>query len=452
MNHASAISTKIQQILREEVYKKYPPHLIVLGLERIEILLEKLDNPHILSSKKTPSPFYVHIAGTNGKGSVVAFLNTILRQADYPVGCFISPHLHQFNERFLWNDQPISDIDLLKYLRLVIKTNQNKPTTFFELTTAAALLYFSQKKNTTSKPPHRYPLLFETGFGGAMDATNVIQSELALITNIGMDHTQYLGSTIPEITQEKAGIIKEGIPVFAAPNHDEAIPVLKKAALKKNAPLKILGKDFHFQIENSTIWHYQDQYGTLTLPTPALKGQHQYRNAALAIAAVRHLQKKGWSISDQQIEQGLIKTIWPGRLQKFTYNTNTIILDGAHNPQAIHTIVAQLKKDYPDRTIHTIFTAFRDKEIKKMIAPLLTISQTLWITHVSSHIHRTLSHQEWQNQIQHFASTKIRFHADPQHIFKTVQTEAQPQDILLITGSLSLIAIAQRHFSSYKEI
>jgi len=300
--------------------KSYQHFGVHLGLERIHQLLEKLDNPH----KQVP---IIHVAGTNGKGSVCAYLSSVLTAAGYRVGRYTSPHLIDWTERICINQKPISTIALQQCLEKVVcaaEGNTETPTQF-EIITAAAWLYFAEQKADIA--------VIEVGLGGRLDATNVCENPLvSVITSISLDHWQILGPTVADIAGEKAGIIKSKCPVVVGELPESARIVVEKRIQELNCPAiwvkpaVDLGNGFaEYQLnQNSAKVRYE-------LP---LLGKIQLMNSAIAIATLETLQHRGWQISETAIQNGIAKTEWPGRLQQTTWKNQKILIDGAHNPAA----------------------------------------------------------------------------------------------------------------------
>jgi dihydrofolate synthase/folylpolyglutamate synthase len=299
-------------------------------LERIHQLLEKLDNPH----QQVP---IIHIAGTNGKGSVCAYLSSVLTEAGYRVGRYTSPHLIDWTERICINQKPISPTELATVLeRVVAATENNTETpTQFEIITAAAWLYFAEQKTDIA--------VIETGLGGRLDATNVCETPLAsVITSISLDHWQILGPTVADIAGEKAGILKAKCPAVIGELPESARIVVEKRIQELDCPATWvksaidLGQGFaEYQLnQNADKIKYQ-------LP---LLGKIQLMNSAIAIATIETLQNRGWQISQTAIQNGIAKTQWPGRLQQTTWNHRKILIDGAHNPAAAIAL-----REYVDR-------------------------------------------------------------------------------------------------------
>jgi dihydrofolate synthase / folylpolyglutamate synthase len=314
------------------------PKRIDLSLERIERLLAALDHPE----RKLPP--VIHVAGTNGKGSTVAFLRAMLEAAGERAHVYTSPHLVRFNERFRLGGEGegrlVSDAGLSAALAECEQANGGLPITVFEITTAAAFLLFSRHAADV--------LVLEVGLGGRLDATNVIARPLAsVITPIAIDHTEFLGDTLDKIAAEKAGIIKRGVPVVVAAQHRDAMEVIERQAGRLKAPLKIAGDDWTATEERGRLV-YQDENGLLDLPAPKLYGRHQFENAGLAIAALRLLPQL--DVKAAAYEAGVVKADWPARLQRLTQGAlaelvppgGELWLDGGHNPDGGRAIAAAL--------------------------------------------------------------------------------------------------------------
>jgi len=312
----------------ESILKSYQHFGIHLGLERINQLLEKLDNPH----KQIP---IIHIAGTNGKGSVCAYLSSILTEAGYRVGRYTSPHLIDWTERICINQKPISPTELQAYLQRVIAATQDdtETPTQFEIITAVAWLYFAEKKVDIA--------VIETGLGGRLDATNVCENPLAsVITSISLEHWQILGPTVADIAREKAGILKSKSPAIIGELPEDARIVIEKRIQELDCPTTWvksaidLGQGFAEYHPNSEIRVNQRPSAVkIRYPLPLL-GKIQLMNSAIAIATIQTLQNQGWQISQTAIKNGIAKTQWLGRLQQTTWKNHKILIDGAHNPAA----------------------------------------------------------------------------------------------------------------------
>lgn len=315
-----------------ERLKALHPKRIDLTLERMLRVCEALGRP------QDRLPPVVHVAGTNGKGSTLAYLRAMAEAAGLRVHVYTSPHLVRFAERIRLAGTLISDDYLADVLDRVEQANAGEPLTFFEATSSAAFLAFSETPADI--------LLLETGLGGILDATNIVEKPLlSLITPIDYDHQGFLGDDLTTIAQQKAGIIKRGVPVLSARQHDEARDVLVRQALRMAAPLSFMGEDFDAHMERGRLI-VQDETALYDLPAPALFGAHQAENAGLAVKAALTL---GWS--EAAIDTGLRTVVWPGRLQRLRAGPlfeglakgSELWLDGGHNPHAAKALADFLR-------------------------------------------------------------------------------------------------------------
>ncbi len=345
--------------------RKLHPSLIDFSLGRILGLLEKMGSPH----KKLPP--VIHIAGTNGKGSTLAFIRSICEYSGLRVQCFVSPHLVSFHERIQLpgpvQDRrcfPIPEERLVEVLEDTEKANNDANITFFEITAAAAFLAFARNK---ADPGYGADILIlETGLGGRLDATNIIdRPALSVITPIALDHMHYLGDTLEKIAGEKAGIIKQGVPCIAAHQDHEVLHVLAEHCLKKESPLIAAGREWDCYREHDRMVFQSDSpllasgSGVLDLPLPGLAGPHQIRNAGTAIAAVLAL--KQFTFKTDAIASGLKGVHWPGRMQRLKaedfetcHPQSEVWLDGGHNPAA-GAVLAQYMADLEERVPSPLF-------------------------------------------------------------------------------------------------
>ena len=314
------------------------PVVIDLSLTRVKELLAALGNPH----EKLPP--VIHVAGTNGKGSTTAFMRAIAEAAGYKVHTYTSPHLVRFHERIRLSGKLISETQLTELLARVEKAADGKSITFFEITTAAAFLAFSETPADL--------VILETGLGGRLDATNVVDKPLlSVITPISMDHEHYLGDSLTAIAREKAGIIKAGSPVVIGPQRDAAKTVLKDQADTKGSPIIEASRHWHVSAERDDTFLYQDGEGQIRLPLPGLSGDHQRVNAGTAIAALRH--QKALRIPPAAIRAGLEWARWPARLEaldgtvisKALPEGSKLWLDGGHNVGAAEILKSFLASE-----------------------------------------------------------------------------------------------------------
>lgn len=362
--------------------KRFGVHL---GLERIEKLLANLGNPH----HQVP---VIHVAGTNGKGSVCAYLSSIFTHAGYRTGRYISPHLIDWEERICFNEQQISSEKLWELLIQVQQAMdpQEEPPTQFEVFTAAAWLYFAQQKVDVA--------VVEVGLGGRLDATNVCPKPLVtIITSISHDHLQQLGSTIAAIATEKAGILKPGCPVVIGQLPEEAEQVVRDRALKLQCPIikplpaqELDNGLVEVELEGKNNIHSHLPINkSIKYPLP-LQGKIQLTNSAVAIAALGILQQQGWQISEQAIVEGMRETKWLGRMQWTTWNNHKLLLDGAHNPAAakalrnyIDTVIAQF--DRSQVSVTWVMGMLSTKEHDVIFKTLLRTNDKLYLVPVPDH-------------------------------------------------------------------
>jgi dihydrofolate synthase/folylpolyglutamate synthase len=326
-------------------------HLYTLHTRTIELSLGRMERLlAALGSPETKLPPVIHVAGTNGKGSTIAFIRAILEAAGKTVHAYTSPHLVRFHERIRLGARGggrlVDDAELFSALSAARKLNGDYPITFFEFTTATAFKLFAEH-------PADYTLL-EVGLGGRYDATNVVPAPRAsVITPISIDHPEFLGKTIDKIAFEKAGIVKPGVPVITAPQQDAALEVIRRECELKHAALTVAGEDYRSKEEHGRLL-FEDAHGLLDLPLPRLPGRHQHENAATAVAVVRKLEPQ---IGAKAFEIGLALADWPARLQMLAKGKvaalapegSEIWLDGGHNADA-GRVLAQAMADFEDKT------------------------------------------------------------------------------------------------------
>ena len=305
-----------------------------LTLDRMHRILKQLDHPE---RRMAPA---IHVAGTNGKGSTVAYLRAILEAAGLKVHVWTSPHLVRINERYRIAGQLVSDAELIEALEHCERLNGDEPITVFEMETAAAFHLFAKHPADV--------VLLEVGLGGRGDSTNVVDQPLAaVITPVAMDHMEMLGDTLAKIAAEKAGIIKRGVPLVSAVQHPEAETVIEQRAKELRAPVHIGGQQWHVSVERGRLV-FQDDRGLLDLPAPRLFGRHQFDNAGLAIATLRAIDSL--KIPTTAYETGITKAEWPARMQRLSSGVlvalapaqSEVWLDGGHNPHCGQAVAAAL--------------------------------------------------------------------------------------------------------------
>ena len=339
-----------------EYIDTYWLHQTQPSLHRISDLMSRLGNPHLQTK-------YIHVAGTNGKGSTCAMLASVLQQAGYKTGLFTSPHILHFGERMQVNGQPISDEELVEITEFVRPHAEamDEPVNEFELITAIGFTYFARRQCDI--------VVLEVGLGGEFDATNIIPApECAVIMNIGSDHTALLGTTVPEVARCKAGIIKPGCDVAVYRGDPAAESVFEEVCTERSARLH--KPDFgsirshSVSIEGQTF----DALGYESLFLP-LAGEHQQRNAAVAITAAEVLRTKGWNIDDAALRRGLAQVRWPVRFEVVDRDP-VFIIDGGHNPQCLEAVTEGLRTLLPGRRVVFLAGVLADKDVGEMAALL----------------------------------------------------------------------------------
>ena len=344
-------------------------HGIKLGLSNTNRLMQVLGNPH-------KSFRAIHIAGTNGKGSTATAIASILNSSGFKTGLFTSPHLISFTERISINDKRISEdevVSLTARIRKLISKVDMSPT-FFEFVTALAFYYFAMNNVEWA--------VIETGMGGRLDATNIIDPEITIITNISLDHCEFLGNSIADITYEKAGIIKQGTPLLTSSLDNEVISQLTAIADTHDVKIHVYDRDFRGSINAiDTVGISFDYSGdnNLTDLFVPLSGEYQLYNMCLAIRACEVLQKEGLSISESSIVNGLQNIRLEGRLEKIS-DDPPVIIDGAHNPAAAASLSSSLKTIFPDKKIILIAGIMEDKNISGILSPLIDAAESVILT------------------------------------------------------------------------
>lgn len=406
------------------------------GLSRIEKLLQLLGNPE--RDYKV-----IHVGGTNGKGSTSKMIASILQQAGLKVGFFSSPHLHSYTERMQINGRLIPEervAELLTTLRphldTMVEQGFEHPTEF-EVSTALAFLYFSQEKVDFA--------VMEVGLGGAIDSTNVVQPLVAVITNVGMDHMDYLGETIEEIATVKAGIIKPGCRVVTATDRPEALKVIKDTCREKGVELTIVGQDVCYTVDkleaqgtSFSVKGLKGNYQELFTP---LTGSHQAKNGATAVAAIEALNAFGYNITPEEIKKGLASVSWPGRLEVIGKNP-LVLIDAAHNVDGAKTLSEALKNVFQYGKLIFVLGMLADKEREKVLALLGPLADKIVVTKPNNP-----RAGEWREvaDIAKEYTDQVYLIEDIEEAVEKGLSLAGDQDLLCITGSFYMVAEARAY-------
>jgi dihydrofolate synthase/folylpolyglutamate synthase len=383
---------------------------------------------------------YLHLAGTNGKGSVAAMLSAILTRAGYPVGLFTSPHLVRFEERFRLRDEDISAAGLLYLINRVREAiDEAEPPTFFEFAAAMAFLYFHEQGAR--------PVILETGMGGRLDATNIVSPLVSAITNISMDHQYFLGETLSAIAGEKAGIIKPGAPLVTYARQKRVLDLFHRRCRELGAPMYVGGVDFKSRGISPGHFSYQGLKHNLERLTVNLSGRHQYKNAAVALAVIELLQGAGFPVPEAAIREGLAGVRWPGRLEKVPQDPR-VILDGAHNPDAARTLARALKRDHLRGRRFLVMGIMADKDEEAILGTLLPLAQTVIFTRPD--YFRAAKPEDLARRAQPY-SLEVLLEPEVSRAGQRARALAGPQDQVVVTGSLYTVGEALEYFEKMGE-
>ncbi len=399
---------------------------IKLGLETTRNLLAALGSPH----QQLP---IIHIAGTNGKGSVGATLLAVLSAAGYRTGFFSSPHLSEVRERFRLNDLTISRDDFARLITTLatVLHNQALPT-YFECATLLALLWFAEQQAEA--------VILETGMGGRLDATNVVTPLLSIITDISHDHEQYLGSTIEAIAGEKAGIIKPGRPVVFSGRHPEALPVIEARCQQEDSPFFVFGRHFSATRTDNRSFDYHSLSGEVHSGLPLrLQGEHQIVNTSLALAALELLAPT-FPLAFPHLTAGLQQVHWPGRMEQFPVKlpdkTVHVLLDGAHNEAGVNALVCTLKQQNPRRLL-LLWGNMADKAMGPVYVELLGLADQIVLTRIASP--RSARPADLFSRLPDAAQLKTKCSESVEQGLAMLQQYAGPEDLICVAGSLYLV-------------
>lgn len=424
----------VEQLSAEDWLSSFNKYGWMFGLERILFLLKQLGNPH-------QGLQVVHVAGTNGKGSVCQYISAILQKAGYRVGVYLSPHIERFSERIVINDQEITVEDLESLVEQVqpvveeMMKNGNTPT-FFEIVTALAFLYFREEKVDYA--------VVEVGLGGRFDATNVVTPLVSVITNISLEHTNILGNVISSIAFEKAGVIKDHVPVVTAATR-VARETIKSVAMERSAPIVCIEKSMWKRLslrKNIQEFFIQGAFKDYVVKT-SLLGLHQGENIAVAIAAVERLQMNGVFIADEDIREGIAAASHPGRMELVSMKPR-ILLDGAHNPDGMKMLAKTLRTDFKFDRLILIFGVLKDKDIPMMVSSIVPLADLIIVTQSTNS--RAYDPVLLMEKIQRFdANKEVRVEASVPDAVAHAKQLAKRRDLICASGSLFTVGEA-RHY------
>jgi dihydrofolate synthase/folylpolyglutamate synthase len=403
---------------------------MVFGLENISRLLQILGNPH-LDLK------VIHVGGTNGKGSVSAMMAAVLQEEGYRVGLYTSPHLVSFTERIQINGIEISweeVVRLTDLLRRRVAEEDIPPHfTFFDFTTALALYYFAQQEVDIA--------ILEVGLGGRLDSTNIVNPLLTVITNVDRDHCQILGEGVEDIAREKAGIVKQRIPLVSGATQPEVIRILETACQEKGAPIRLAGRDFTGEKITSGVFEFRGRRWHVADIKLGAAGSYQIANATVALGALEALEEQGYKIREKSIYKGLAVIRWPGRLE-LVQESPQIILDGAHNPSAARALKACLQEEFDYRRLYMVMGIMKDKELSPIVRELAPLADVLIA--VRPRNPRAASPQEIAGIAQNYCP-EVTVIEDVGEGVEYLQEMVQEDDLIVVTGSLFTVGEARDH-------
>jgi dihydrofolate synthase/folylpolyglutamate synthase len=401
---------------------------IKLGLDSMTKFLGRLGHPE----KKLQ---FVHVGGTNGKGSVSKTILTILAEAGFKVGLYTSPHFTSVRERFTINTSFISEDDFAANASMIFDILAGEQITYFEFTTALALQWFAEQEVDLA--------ILEVGMGGRLDATNIVTPLVAIITNVSMDHEDYLGQTLAAVAVEKAGIIKAGVPLVSGVKEDAARSVIRQRASELNTPILELDTDFKM-IREGECWRYESASSrAINEIKIALRGDYQGGNAALALAAVDILAKAGFSVSDNSIRQAMPEVSWPGRLEYFSHSVSGVmynfLLDGAHNPAGVQALVAELKK-LGKKNIIMVWASMADKNFGRCLRLIAPLCKEIIFTRPEEN--RSATPEQLQPELRDFQGGCHAIVPVSAALDKAYQLAGR-DDLICVAGSLYLVGKAR---------
>ena len=414
---------------------------IKFGLSNIRHMLQTADNPQLKYHT-------VHVAGTNGKGSVVAFVCSALRKAGFKVGRYTSPHLVDFSERIVVDNKPIPDVDLdrliLRFAPLaeqMIEMEGLERPTYFEFGTALAFQHFCDEKVDFA--------VIETGLGGRLDSTNVLEPEVVAITNVEIDHTHYLGSSLPKIAFEKAGIVHHGAPVVTATDHPEALEVIREKCREMRAPLYVHGDDFNhtiepveFPLQRMSFFSPLGELRDLLIP---LAGSYQGENAAMSAMICLILKERYPQITEEAIRDGFAATTWPCRFELLRTNPPTIV-DGGHNPSAASRVREEIERAFPGKQIILVLAVSGDKDAAGIASVLSPLAAKVIVTTYG--LTRAMPAEKLYEIARRFSDNCV-MEPNLKAALANADSSAGHNSLVLIAGSLYIAGEAAQFFSRH---
>ncbi len=419
---------------------------IKLGLESMSQFLDVVGNPHRALR-------FVHVAGTNGKGSVSTTLRTILTKAGYKVGLYTSPHLSCVRERFRIDERFISEEAFARQASAIREALGERQITYFEFATALALLWFAEEQVDVA--------ILEVGMGGRLDATNVITPLVSVITNVSMDHEQYLGNTLTAVAYEKAGVIKPGVSVVAGVGADESLAVVEQVCQERKAPLFLLGREFDAVRGPEGSWDYRgiDHSHSLAGLQCRLKGGYQIGNAALALAALETISAT-LPVTGEAIRQGLLSVTWPGRLEYFCLadgkpvecsdefvtvqdaSLRRYLLDGAHNPAGVESLRDALVSEFRYDRLILVWACMGDKDVVATLTTIAPLADRIIFTRPESE--RSATPEQLTAILAEEERDKAQGAPTVAEALALAADLAQSGDLICVAGSLYLVGAARK--------
>ncbi len=422
-------------------------HKIKLGLGAMQSFLAKVGRPE-------QTLRFVHVAGTNGKGSVCAALSEVLGRAGYRVGIYTSPHLSSVRERFRIGKEYISEAAFAELGSRICQVLAGEQITYFEFTTALGLLWFAESQVDL--------VVFETGMGGRLDATNVVTPLVSVITSISMDHEAYLGTTLSEIAGEKAGIIKAGVPVVSGAVSTEAAQVIERVSRAMHAPLFSLRQEFDYTLGPDAAWDWEGGDAFAKLKIKNLRSSRaslvQPENDALAIAVLQLLQKMGFMTSEQHLRAGIAEVKWPGRMEYFEQQYLPVddrdagaqkcgkklryLLDGAHNPDGVKNLASTLSGNFTYRKLIAVWGSMVDKDLTATLGSIAPLVDDLVFTRPAGE--RAAAPEQLVAFLDEELKGRARCVDDIRQALLAAQDAATEDDLIVVGGSLYLLGAVRQ--------